>query len=175
MIQDQIKQALARGYCSEDNKNKVLDPKLIDAMAEELSKLGMTADTYQQACLRTESINQYEDMLSRLSSNSQLPRMLHGLIGMMTEVGEMADMLKRHLFYGQELKMKGKDSMTEECGDEMWYIALMADAIQRDGGEGLAKMLELNIAKLKARYPGKFNSEDALNRNVEKENQALGG
>jgi NTP pyrophosphatase (non-canonical NTP hydrolase) len=155
------------------NENKILDSDLIDAMAKELSL--MSPDSYQQACLRTESLDQYDTMRSRLSVNPQLPRMLHGLIGMMTEIGEMADNIKRHLFYGSDLKMTGKDSMTEECGDEMWYVALMADAIQKNGGEGLAKMLELNIAKLKARYPGKFTPENALNRDVDKENEALGG
>ena len=33
---DKILQALARGYCSEKNQNKVLDPDLIDSMANEL-------------------------------------------------------------------------------------------------------------------------------------------
>ena len=36
---DGILQALARGYCSLKNKNKVLDPDLIEAMADELEKL----------------------------------------------------------------------------------------------------------------------------------------
>lgn len=35
----QISGALARGYCSEKNKNKVVDPELIESMVEEILKL----------------------------------------------------------------------------------------------------------------------------------------
>jgi len=35
-METQIKQALARGYCSTENEQKVLDPDLIEAMTREL-------------------------------------------------------------------------------------------------------------------------------------------
>lgn len=38
-MKEQILQALARGYCHEDNSSKVLDEKLINAMAEEVLKI----------------------------------------------------------------------------------------------------------------------------------------
>ena len=38
-MKDKIRQALARGYCSESNKNKELDSDLIEAMAEEIFPL----------------------------------------------------------------------------------------------------------------------------------------
>lgn len=38
-MKEKILQALARGYCHEDNSNKVLDEKLINAMADEVLKI----------------------------------------------------------------------------------------------------------------------------------------
>ncbi len=35
-METQIRQALARGYCSKENEQKVLDPDLIEAMTREL-------------------------------------------------------------------------------------------------------------------------------------------
>lgn len=36
LSKDDIRQALARGYCSKENESKVLDPDLIEAMATEV-------------------------------------------------------------------------------------------------------------------------------------------
>jgi hypothetical protein len=37
-MEDQVRQALARGYCHPDNSHKELDAKLIEAMAQEVVK-----------------------------------------------------------------------------------------------------------------------------------------
>jgi len=39
---EEIRGALARGYCSKENEHKVLDPDLIEAMAIEIDKLFLT-------------------------------------------------------------------------------------------------------------------------------------
>ena len=39
MTKEEIRGALARGYCSKENENKVLDPDLIEAMVVEIEKL----------------------------------------------------------------------------------------------------------------------------------------
>ena len=36
MLKEKIVGALARGYCSEKNKDKILDPDLIEAMSDEM-------------------------------------------------------------------------------------------------------------------------------------------
>ena len=38
-LQDSIIGALARGYCSEKNSHKILDPDLIDGMTKEVMKI----------------------------------------------------------------------------------------------------------------------------------------
>lgn len=37
-LEEQVQQALARGYCHEKNSHKTLDPDLIFAMSEEVVK-----------------------------------------------------------------------------------------------------------------------------------------
>jgi hypothetical protein len=44
MNKDEIRQALARGYCTKRNENKVLDLNLIEDMAVELEKSGELVD-----------------------------------------------------------------------------------------------------------------------------------
>jgi len=104
----------------------------------------------------------------RLLKNTRLIRLLHSSLGLVTEAGEFADQIKAHIFYGKALDFI---NLREEVGDLFWYIALFADALDVD----LDKVMGRNIAKLAARYPEKFKSEDAINRDLQKERQILEG
>jgi NTP pyrophosphatase (non-canonical NTP hydrolase) len=89
-------------------------------------------------------------------------------MGMCTEAGEFQDQLKRSIFYGKSVDAI---NLAEECGDMLWYIAEALNAL----GISMESVMEKNIAKLKYRYPEKFNSDDALNRDLEQERKALKG
>ena len=93
-------------------------------------------------------------------------RLIHAVFGMMTEVGELVDVLKKHFFYGRQPDF---DNMDEEVGDLMWYVALYCNA----RGVRLPDILAANNRKLRARYPEKFTEYDALNRDISKEVAAL--
>lgn len=45
----------------------------------------------------------------------------HALLGLVTEVGELADCIKKHVVYGKELD---KTNLMEECSDVFWYLNL---------------------------------------------------
>lgn len=85
---------------------------------------------------------------------------LHGVIGIITEAGELAENL---------LENKGTDNIKEELGDVMWYIALTCRAL----GISIEDVCNANINKLKTRYPEKFSEEKALNRDLNAEAVAL--
>jgi NTP pyrophosphatase (non-canonical NTP hydrolase) len=91
---------------------------------------------------------------------------LHMIIGMQTEVAEIADVYKKHIAYKKPIDYV---NIKEELGDAMWYIANLCNI----HGWDLRDILDTNIAKLEARYPNSFNSFDALNRNLEKEREIL--
>lgn len=81
----------------------------------------------------------------------------HAIVGLTGEVGELASVLQKWLWYGKaftlvELQQKVKD----EAGDVLWYVAELLSAF----GLSMQDVMEANIAKLKVRYPEKY--ADAL-------------
>lgn len=130
----------------------------------------MTVNEYQKAALRTEApkdiykapteilkifamlgvISNPEDSISAI-------RLLQGVMGLNGETGEAVDILKKVLFQGHKFD---KEHMARELGDISWYLALSADAI----GYDLETIFQMNIDKLKARYPNGFDIDKSLNR-----------
>lgn len=98
-------------------------------------------------------------------------RLLHSLIGIITEVGELCV----HVINILEEKEVDLTNVLEEFGDISWYQALGVTAISGLDKQIDTDFLNKNIEKLKARYPNKFTEHDALNRNLEKERNVLEG
>jgi NTP pyrophosphatase (non-canonical NTP hydrolase) len=94
--------------------------------------------------------------------------LIHGILGIITEAGELAECLYDAIIQGKEIDLV---NIREEMGDSFWYHAIMAKAMHITFDE-----IEVsNIAKLRARYPEKFTSEAAINRNLELERKVLEG
>lgn len=128
----------------------------------------MNPAEYQKAAIRTEApVDKAIERLNYPLTQKDVLRHLHAALGITTEAGEIADLLKRWLFYG---KVFTQQQMEEEIGDLLWYIALAADAV----GLNMEVIMERNIAKLKARYPDRFTQDAALNRDADRERLAMG-
>jgi NTP pyrophosphatase (non-canonical NTP hydrolase) len=93
-------------------------------------------------------------------------RVLHALIGGMTEAGELAEALIKAIDTNSELDAV---NLGEEFADINWYQAIACDALGLNWGN----LLDANIRKLKTRYPEKFTSQDALNRDLDSERSEL--
>lgn len=91
---------------------------------------------------------------------------LHGLVGLSTEVGEIAEEMHAALAEGRELNM---GNIVEETGDLMWYLAL----ILRECGVSFEDAAKKNIEKLSKRYPDGFTTQDAVNRDIDAEQQVF--
>lgn len=91
---------------------------------------------------------------------------LHMVLGMQTEVAEIADAYKKHMAYGKKLDLV---NVKEEVGDAMWYIANLCNL----HGWDLREIMATNIAKLVARYPEKFDRDKAVNRDLDRERNIL--
>lgn len=109
----------------------------------------MTINEYQQKALRTEGDLHYK-----------FPRILNGLMGLNGEAGEAIDLLKKVYFQGHELD---KEHLAKELGDIAWYLAVSADAI----GYDLETIFEMNIEKLKKRYPNGFEESKSVHRRLD--------
>lgn len=114
---------------------------------------------YIEDAMRTDlSSDQYLVAGSRLQ---EVVRLNHGLYGLITEAGELTDLIKRHVYYGSEIDPV---ELEKETGDVCWYLALVLDELNRTYGLDTDRILTTNINKLKARYPEKFTEKAALER-----------
>jgi NTP pyrophosphatase (non-canonical NTP hydrolase) len=131
----------------------------------------MTGEEYVTNAVRTEmSFQDYHYVASRLS-DVRVARLLHAILGFVTETGELADVLKKHLIYGKPIDWT---NVVEELGDHQWYTALASDVCgEVVPGATWDGILVMNIQKLKHRYGEKFTTEKALNRDLEGERQVL--
>lgn len=103
-----------------------------------------TGTSYQEEAMRTAS-GMYGDLL------------MNGVMGLCGEAGECIDIVKKHLFQGHELD---KEHLAKELGDVAWYLAVTAKAI----GYDLNTILQMNVAKLRERYPEGFDEERSKHR-----------
>ena len=107
----------------------------------------MTINQYQKEAMRTASGMNYENH----------GMLMNAALGICGEGGEVADMIKKATFQGHELD---KEHLAKELGDVAWYIAVGAQAI----GYDLETILQMNVDKLKARYPTGFSTDRSLYR-----------
>jgi len=98
--------------------------------------------------------------------NASNEDLLHATIGISTEAGELLDAVKKHLFYGKKLDIV---NIHEELSDICWYMSLLMEW----SGTTWEEVFELNIEKLRLRYPEKFTTDKALSRNLEAERNLL--
>lgn len=106
----------------------------------------MTINEYQKAAYRTAN--------QSLTDSQQLQ---NGLMGLNGESGECIDILKKYLFQGHDLD---KAHIAKELGDVAWYLAVSAQAL----GFDLETILQMNVEKLKVRYPHGFDAGHSQHR-----------
>ncbi|MBQ8292317.1 MAG: nucleoside triphosphate pyrophosphohydrolase family protein [Bacilli bacterium] len=102
-------------------------------------------------------INEYQ-RLAMVTVNKSLTKeemLINSVMGLNGEAGEVIDLLKKHLFHGHEFD---KENFIKELGDIAWYLAEAATSLDID----LEKIFELNIEKLKKRYPEGFSVEASI-------------
>lgn len=92
------------------------------------------------------------------------PRIFHALIGICTEAGEIAEALGDGMIGSLDTV-----NMLEEFGDVDWYKAIAFDELNVDPHLPLIAVIE----KLQKRYPDKFTSDAAINRDVDSERELL--
>lgn len=165
-------------------------------------------------------IQEYQNLAKRTSADlgSLEKNLEHMHLGVISEIGELADAYKKHKAYGKELDLV---NVSEEIADVMWYVANLASFNETElvdptvlgvfieantvtdlfyltitsaslvspqdtfnvvyelalklglKEEDFYKALENNINKLQIRYPEKFTTENALNRDLSKEREEL--
>ena len=98
--------------------------------------------------------NETEALCNHLQSLEQsgvnMALLLTGSIGIASEGGEFAEIVKKCIFQGKPLDADTQFHIKRELGDIMWYWTNSCRALGLDPNE----VIEENVNKLKSRYPG---------------------
>lgn len=115
------------------------------------------------ASVRNLSAIPLEDFVNDKTTLKVNPRIFHSVVGIATESTELLEAL--------DISGENMDSINiaEEFGDIDWYKAIGVDELDINW----VTILDTVISKLKTRYPDAFTSEDAINRDLDKERKVL--
>lgn len=89
----------------------------------------------------------------------ELGGVINAALGLSGEVGELNDMLKKWVFHEKQLDV---EHLKREISDVCWYLALMCDSFEFN----LDEIMQINVDKLKERYPEGFDTYRANHRQV---------
>ena len=84
-------------------------------------------------------------------------QLLHSVIGIASEAGELLDILKKQFVYNIPAD---REHVVEELGDVLHYMMYLL--IRFDCT--IEELMLSNVAKLRQRYPDGFSNKDALER-----------
>ena len=107
----------------------------------------------------------YAALMARLTSleaeDADVCKLLTAALGLTAEAGEFTEVVKKIVFQGKPYKEENIFHMKRELGDICWYLSQAFMALDTDFNE----ILEMNVDKLKARYPGgEFDVHKSENR-----------
>lgn len=108
----------------------------------------MTFDEYQILARRTQN---------RGLTGHQ--RREHAVCGLGAEAGEVLALFQK-VHQGHLLKT---EDVVKEMGDVLWMLSELCDVM----GVSLGDVAQINIAKLRARYPEGFDADKSLHREAE--------
>lgn len=94
------------------------------------------------------------------------PRTFHAIVGLATESAELIEAVLSSLDQNIELDTV---NIREELFDVIWYLLLCHDALDKN----INGTIKMGFDKLKQRYPYKFTSEAAINRDIQAERDIL--
>jgi NTP pyrophosphatase (non-canonical NTP hydrolase) len=83
--------------------------------------------------------------------------LLHMIVGLAGEVGELLDTIKKHSIYCKDLDL---DNVIEELGDIEFYL----EGIRATLGIERDETIEHNIIKLSTRYGQEYSNQAAIER-----------
>ena len=96
-----------------------------------------------------------------VEQDADVPRLLTAALGLTAESGEFTEVIKKIILQGKPYNEENVFHMKRELGDICWYLAQACMALDTTFDE----IIEMNVDKLKARYPGgEFDVHNSENR-----------
>ena len=102
----------------------------------------------------SDSSKDYKSFLDSIEyldgEGSNVQRLLTAAVGISAEGGEFMEIVKKMVFQGKPWNDANREHLIVELGDVMWYVAQACMALDVSFDD----VVERNVEKLKARYPG---------------------
>lgn len=119
----------------------------------------MQGDLYQKFAMRTNDYRGTERLLeaSKKCPDVDFGGILNGCLGLAGETGEFNDMVKKWIFHEKDLDI---GHAKKELGDVLWYVAMICESF----GWELNDIMQINVDKLRARYPDGFDVNKSAHR-----------
>ena len=96
-----------------------------------------------------------------VANGADIPHLLTAALGLTAESGEFTEVVKKILLQGKPYNEDNVFHMKRDLGDICWYLAQACMALDTTFDE----IIEMNVDKLKARYPGgEFDVHKSENR-----------
>ena len=108
----------------------------------------------------------FADLFTRMTEleaqdDADVAHLLTAALGLTAESGEFTEIVKKIIFQGKPYNNENVYHMKRELGDICWYLAQACMALDTTFDE----IIEMNVDKLKARYPGgEFDVHKSENR-----------
>ena len=130
----------------------------------------MTVDTeryvdFVREVTSNESVH-YAALLTRMNNleledDCNIPPLITAAFGLTAEAGEFTEVVKKIILQGKPYNEENIFHMKRELGDICWYLAQACMALDTT----IDEVIEMNVDKLKARYPGgEFDVHKSENR-----------
>lgn len=131
--------------------------KKVDMAIEELVDLAMYLEWVKDSNFPSDA-NNYQKLAARTINNCLMrtEQEKHALFGMASEIGEIQGLYQKR-YQGHPMDYM---HLKKEVGDLLWFIAEYCTVMEWD----LLDVMDLNINKLRERYPDGFDAEKSLNR-----------
>ena len=92
----------------------------------------------------------FEKRVFDLEKDVSVERLLTAALGLCAESGEFTEVVKKIVFQGKQYNEENVFHMKRELGDICWYLSQACMAL----GTTFDEVIEMNVDKLKKRYPG---------------------
>ena len=118
--------------------------------------------TSEETLRHTKFMDRMADLAYRKKNEPEVnwPQLLTAAVGLPAETGEFSEIIKKCVFQGKEMGESTHFHAVRELGDIMWYWMQAVYALNVTPEE----VIQENIRKLEARYPGGFEAFRSENR-----------
>jgi len=130
----------------------------------------LNASTDQSGPVGVVIANSHRDMVQKLfkTDDNQSMMLLHAVMGIAGEAGELVDAIKKHVFFGKELD---KENVVEELGDILFYLEAMAQLLNVSKTQLMAHNVDKLLTGEKARHKSGTYSDEAQVARADKQGE----